>query len=637
MTMHILERFKSQEMANRPDHLVSLARDRRPLVVGTASLLSLLASALPTTAFAAPSGIVPPPLIGSPFLGRRPSSPSVIGGGGGGGGARRHHRAGGRRRRFPSASIPVFVRGGEIDDPPPSAAESGAGVVVGRGGVGDVDGVRASTVAPAPSPDPGSSSFTRPIGRVTVVGGTHGNEYTGVWCIKAIERQRKAAHHRRTYGHDSAADGGSGGGGGGGRRRDDDRINVFVDFPTLEIDTLLGNPVAHIQNRRFVDVDLNREFSMEKLLRVPDDRGFISTREECDVRTQFCSDEIRSSLPHEAVRAREIEALLGPKFTPESTSSAAAGGNGGGVDRSYDDPNVDVVVDLHTTTANMGISLIIPEGDALMAAAAAHVLDRCRREYGRGGAQVLMHALPRRQDRMNLSSCGRHGFTIEVGPTPQGVLRHDCVEKTQAALHALLEFFHLRNLELEEWRKNGGGASGDGSPPPSPTLDRLAALYPGGVVPCYRSAPAARPGELSGKIPWPNDPSNPNFPALMVHGSVQDGDFGEIRVGDPLFVDLDGNVVPYDGSHGDAVHVIFVNEGGYYYESSGTGVGVAVRSQFDLQTGEWVHLAAREDCTSPPPHGYFCIQPQKANSLTLFVRSARTIRFKFRLVPGGER
>ena len=34
------------------------------------------------------------------------------------------------------------------------------------------------------------------------------------------------------------------------------------------------------------------------------------------------------------------------------------------------------------------------------------------------------------------------------------------------------------------------------------------------------------------------------------------------------------------------MYLIFVNEGGYYYASSGTGIGVAVRSQFDLQTGE---------------------------------------------------
>mmetsp|Transcript_8049 Transcript_8049/g.17423 ORF Transcript_8049/g.17423 Transcript_8049/m.17423 type:complete len:249 (-) Transcript_8049:142-888(-) len=224
----------------------------------------------------------------------------------------------------------------------------------------------------------------------------------------------------------------------------------------------------------------------------------------------------------------------------------------------------------------MGISLIIPEGDPLMAACAAYVMQRCGEKYDK--VQCLMHALPKRQDRMNLSSCGRHGFTIEVGPTPQGVIRHDVVEKTEAAMRALMEFLHLRNLELE----NSDGADNGAA---SSLLDRLKETYPGGVVPCYRSAPAVRPGEMSGKISWPNDEGNPNFPALMVHKSLQDRDFHPLRVGDPLFVELDGTVVPYDGSHGEEVHLIFVNEGGYYYESSGTGVGVAVRSQFDWQTG----------------------------------------------------
>ena len=160
-----------------------------------------------------------------------------------------------------------------------------------------------------------------------------------------------------------------------------------------------------------------------------------------------------------------------------------------------------------------------------MSAAAAYVLDKCKREYGYDNVQCCMHALPKRQDRMNLSSCGRHGFTIEVGPTPQGVIRHDVVEKTEAALHSLLEFLHLRNLELQ----NGTNENAES------VLDSLRDIYPGGIVPCYRSAPAVRPGELSGKISWPNDPENPNFPAVVVHKSIQDRDFEPLRVGDPLF------------------------------------------------------------------------------------------------------
>lgn len=36
---------------------------------------------------------------------------------------------------------------------------------------------------------------------------------------------------------------------------------------------------------------------------------------------------------------------------------------------------------------------------------------------------------------------------------------------------------------------------------------------------------------------------------------------------------------------GDEVYVIFVNEAGYYYASSGTGIGVAVTSYYDLDSG----------------------------------------------------
>ena len=71
----------------------------------------------------------------------------------------------------------------------------------------------------------------------------------------------------------------------------------------------------------------------------------------------------------------------------------------------------------------------------------------------------------------------------------------------------------------------------------------------------------------------------------MVHKNVQDKDFSLIKEGDPLFVDLDGEVIPYDGSHGSPICVTFINEGGYYYASSGTGISVAKPACFDLESG----------------------------------------------------
>jgi succinylglutamate desuccinylase len=185
-----------------------------------------------------------------------------------------------------------------------------------------------------------------------------------------------------------------------------------------------------------------------------------------------------------------------------------------------------------------------------------------------------MHSHPSRESRPNLSSTARHGFTIEVGPVPQGVIRHDAVEKTDQAIHALLEFLHLRN-------QDGGMLAKE-----------MNSLYASKTVPCFRSAPAVRPGEMSGKITWPCDPENENFPAVLIHRDLQDRDFHLIHTGDPLFVDLDGTVVPYSGSHGSPVYLMFVNEGGYYYASSGTGIGVAVRAEFDLETGKFVSEAA---------------------------------------------
>lgn len=335
---------------------------------------------------------------------------------------------------------------------------------------------------------------------MVVVGGTHGNEYTGVWCVKSMESTKDEVDRK---------------------------------YKSLSISTLIGNPVAFLQNRRFVDTDLNREFTKSKL-----------------------SEEKTTTV--ESKRAKEVNEILGPKFGETTLESSKP----------------DVVIDLHTTTTNMGLSIIIAEGDAEMSQAAAYVMMKCSEHYNKNDdssgnkpkINCLMHSIPQKEYRPNLSSISKHGFTIEVGPTPQSVLRHDIVELTQLALDKLLEFFNLRNTAPEK------------------VEEELRNYYPNNVA-CFQSAPARRKGEMSGKIVWPCDEDNPNFPKYLVHKSLQDQDFQLIKKGDPLFVDLKNNVIPYDGSHGDEVYLMFVNEGGYYYASSGTGISVAVKREFDLRTG----------------------------------------------------
>ena len=103
--------------------------------------------------------------------------------------------------------------------------------------------------------------------RVVVVGGTHGNEYTGVWLEKALRDKSE---------------------------------------------TIVGNPAAVEANRRFLDEDLNRCFLRSKLDAPP--------------------------TTVEARRAREVDAALGPKGSPDAA---------------------DLVIDLHTTTANMGVTICV--------------------------------------------------------------------------------------------------------------------------------------------------------------------------------------------------------------------------------------------------------------------------------------
>jgi len=351
---------------------------------------------------------------------------------------------------------------------------------------------------------------TAPLVRaVAVVGGTHGNEYTGVFCVKALERQLQKASPQQKY--------------------------------PFKVSTLIGNPEAYKANRRFVDEDLNRQFSGAAFL----------------ARSKASSP---SALSVEQRRAKEIDDLLGPKF----------GGNGD----TKTPPAMDFIVDLHTTTTNMCTTLIVGQGDPLTTQAAAYVMQKCREKNF--AVSILMHTHASQEARPNLASIAPHSFSIEVGPVPQGVLRHDKVEEMQAALDSVLEFLTRHEQE------------------PGKLLEELRETYPSGRIPCFRSAPALRKGEMSAKLVWPSDPDNENFPQWLVHKSVQDKDFKEIETGDPLFVNLDGEVIPYDGSHGSPILLMFVNEGGYYYASSGTGISVAQRDEFDLETGTLLPKPAEE-------------------------------------------
>jgi len=241
----------------------------------------------------------------------------------------------------------------------------------------------------------------------------------------------------------------------------------------LALVTLIGNPEAFAAGRRYGDRDLNRSFAPELLA--------DANRREAEVE-----------------RAR---ALL-----------AAHGAEGS-------DPCL-VALDLHSTTAAMGNSLVVygrRPADLALAAALQREL----------GLPIYLHEADARQTGF-LVERWPCGLVIEVGPVPQGVLSAAVVQQSRLALEA--------------------------------ALAALAAARRGRL---------AQPRELvvhrhrvSLDLPRRADGS----PLAVIHPRRQGRDWQPLVAGDPLFLGADGGTIPYAPPPelaGETLWPVFVNEAAY--------------------------------------------------------------------------
>ncbi|WP_062266032.1 aspartoacylase [Endozoicomonas arenosclerae] len=275
------------------------------------------------------------------------------------------------------------------------------------------------------------------IKKITIVGGTHGNEFIGPYLIRKLEQEQSFSHS------------------------------------TIPVDYLLANPEAHKTTRRFIDEDLNRSFT-DDILNGNDDALY------------------------EHRRAREINQLLGPKSK-----------------------NDRFIIDLHSTTSNMGMTLIVRDHAAFNLQAATYV------QQHMPDVKVILSDRDTNFSR-TLNSLSDYAMAIEVGPLPNGILRHDQFAETEAVIKHLVDFTLMphdeQNAVLPE------------SVEVYKVTDRI--LYPRNDG-----------GQLS----------------AMVHSSLQDKDFEELKPGMPLFQNMDGTETMYKGESG---YPIFINEAAYYHENT---------------------------------------------------------------------
>ena len=241
------------------------------------------------------------------------------------------------------------------------------------------------------------------------------------------------------------------------------------NFKTHCMHTNVG---AMKQCTRYVDKDLNRTFTLKAL----DDYTLTA---------------------YEDSLSKVINQRIGPKGSK--------------------DPAMDLVIDLHTTTSDMGLSICVSTTDPFTWQAIAYVQEQIPELH-------IFRWNGDTDDASFVSSIPPHGITIEVGPIPQGVLRADMFFGTERVIQAILDYVELYN---------------QGKAKPYTTAE----IYDHVELIDY-------PRNAEGQI------------TAMLHPHLQDNGYAKIEKGDPLFVTLEGEDVCYEGT--EPRYILFANEAAYY-------------------------------------------------------------------------
>ncbi|KAM9320338.1 aspartoacylase [Gastrophryne carolinensis] len=214
---------------------------------------------------------------------------------------------------------------------------------------------------------------------------------------------------------------------------------------------------------------------------------------------QSLSMQKKLTMPYEITLAQEINSIFGPKGRKDA---------------------YDVILDLHNTTSKMGATLILEDSKDDFT---IQMLNYIQKSMAPEPCYILLIEHPKIK-YATTRSIAKHPVGIEVGPQPQGVLREDILEKMRKIVIYALNFLQKFNEGIK-------------FPPCSIEVFKVLEK---------KSYPTNEKGELT----------------AIIHQNLQDQDWRALNPGDPIFMTMDGKVIPYEGEQ--TVYPTFINEAAYY-------------------------------------------------------------------------
>ncbi|XP_075698989.1 N-acyl-aromatic-L-amino acid amidohydrolase (carboxylate-forming) isoform X2 [Rhinoderma darwinii] len=218
---------------------------------------------------------------------------------------------------------------------------------------------------------------------------------------------------------------------------------------------LLANPEATEKCVRYYERDLNRCFT----------RDILNSTESQDE-------------PYEVKRAREINREFGPRGSVNA---------------------YDVILDLHNTTSNMGVCLIVSEAHRHLEMHACHYIQTHLPNFD---PQIFLYKEPG-SELYDLASVSKAGIGFELGPQPQGVVRGDMLQKMKTLVKVTLDFINHWNqgMEFPAFEVDVYQRVGHVQFPLSPDGEVSAVVHPSLQIPWYAYRTKLRPLGSSWIIP----------------------------------------------------------------------------------------------------------------------------------------